>query len=124
MGSSSRSISLMRSDMRAFALAAAAWASSPVGLGVTKTLLTAGDDPHIHALVARLMRARTRGPQALFARAIARGDLDADADSRMAMTAIAGAISHRIVVEREPVTPAFVDRLVRLVVDGLGVRSR
>ncbi|MFM2160843.1 MAG: hypothetical protein RLZZ383_355 [Pseudomonadota bacterium] len=109
----------LRSDMRAFALAAAAWVSSPIGIGVTKTLLSAGDDPDIHALVARLMRARTHGPQALFARAIARGELVADADTRMAMTVIAGAMSHQLFVEHGALTADFVRRLVDLVVDGL-----
>jgi AcrR family transcriptional regulator len=109
----------LRSDMRAFALAAAAWVSSPIGLGVTKTLLSSGGDPDIHTLVARLMRTRTRGPQALFARAIARGELDAEADTRMAMTVIAGAMSHQLIVEHGALTSAFVRRLVDLVVDGL-----
>jgi len=69
--------------------------------------------------VARGLRARASGPRALFARAIARGELDDEADIPMAMTIIAGAIAHRLVTENARVTPSFVKRLVRLVVAGL-----
>ncbi len=109
----------LHTDMLAFSLAAAAWADSPVGRGVTKSLLTDGDDPDVRALVARLMRARASGPRALFARAIARGELDEKADVGMAMSVIAGVLSHRIFVEHQPITPTFVKRLIRLVHDGL-----
>ncbi len=111
------------SDMLAFALAAATWANSPIGRGVMKTLLADGDDPEVRALVNRLVRKRGRRPIEIFERAIASGELDEEADVRMAMTVIAGTLSHRIVVENESVTPAFVKRLVRLVVDGLTAQA-
>lgn len=109
----------LRADMLAFALAAASWADSPVGRGVLKTLMADGDAPEVRALVSRLVRARARGPKAIFGRAMARGELAATADVPMALTVIAGALSQRIVVEGAPATPAFVRRLIDLVVDGL-----
>jgi AcrR family transcriptional regulator len=109
----------LRSDMVAFALAAVAWSGSPIGRGVMKTLLTDGDDEEVQTLIADLLRKRSTGPLALFRRAIARGELAPDADVRMALTVIAGAISHRMFVENARVTDAFVRRLVTLVVDGL-----
>jgi AcrR family transcriptional regulator len=109
----------LRSDILAFALAAASWADSSVGRAVMKTLLTDGDDPDVRAIIATLIVARANGPRTLFKRAVARGELDAKADVRMAMTVIAGAVSHRVLVENASVTEAFVKRLVRLVVDGL-----
>lgn len=109
----------LRSDMLAFALAAAAWVSSPVGHGVMKTLLADGDDPDVRALVGDLLRSRASGPVALFRRAEARGELPPGADVPMALTVIAGAISHRMFVEHAAVTPDFVERLVALVADGL-----
>jgi AcrR family transcriptional regulator len=109
----------LHGDVLAFALAAASWADSPIGRGVMKSLWTDGEDPEVRALVARGLRARASGPRALFARAIARGELDDKADVPMALTVIAGALSHRILVENARVTPSFVKRLVRLVVAGL-----
>ena len=109
----------LRSDMLAFALGAAAWAGSPVGRGVMKALMSDGDDPEVRALVHDLLRARSEGPLALFARAQARGELSAEADIHMALTIIAGALSHHICVEGATVTPGFVHRLVTMVADGL-----
>lgn len=106
-------------DMLAFALAAAAWADAPAGRAVMKSLLTDGDDPEVRALVAQLLRNRASGPSLLFERAMARGELDARADVGMALSVIAGAMSHRIFVEREAVTEAFVARLIRLVLVGI-----
>lgn len=113
----------LRSDMLAFALAAAAWVASPVGHGVMKTLLADGDDADVRALVGDLLRIRAGGPVALFRRAEARGELPLGADVPMALTVIAGAISHRMFVEHGPVTPEFVQRLVALVADGLSSRE-
>ena len=113
----------LRSDALAFALAAAAWAESPVGRGVMKVLLTEGDDDEVRGLVGLIMRSRGAGPTQLFDRAIARGELDASADVEMALTLIAGAMSHRILMEKAPVTPAFVTRLVALIMDGLTATS-
>ncbi len=109
----------LHADMLAFALTATAWADSPIGRGVMKTLLADGADPEVSALVTKLARARTRGPLGIFERAIARGELSDSADVRMALTLIAGGITQRIVVENGRVTPVFVKRLVRLVFDGL-----
>ena len=59
------------------------------------------------------------GPAAIFERAQARGELPAGADVSMALTVIAGAMSHRIFVEHQSLDGDFLPRLVGLVVDGL-----
>lgn len=110
----------LHGDMRAFVRSAVAFADSPVGRGVLRTLLAEGTDPEARALVAALRRGREAGPRALFVRAVARGELAAGADVRMAATAVAGAITHRLFVEQARITPAFVDRLVAWVAAGLG----
>jgi AcrR family transcriptional regulator len=108
----------LRTDMLAFTQAAAAWAESPVGRAVTRTLMADGADPEVRALV-QVLHAGAPGPRALFERAQARGELSADADVSMALTVLAGAMSHHVRVEGAEVTPAFVARLVTLVADGL-----
>ena len=110
----------LHADMRAFVRHAAAFADSPVGRGVLRTLFVDGADPEVRLLIASLRRGREAGPRALFRRAVARGELTAGADVRMAATAVAGAITHRLFVEQARATPAFVDRLVALVAAGLG----
>ena len=108
----------LRTDMLAFAQSAAAWAESPVGRAVTRTLMADGADPEVRALV-QVLHAGAPGPRALFERAQARGELSADADVSMALTVLAGAMSHHVWAEGAEVTPAFVARLVTLVADGL-----
>lgn len=109
----------LRSDMREMVLAAAAWAESPVGRGVLRTLLQDAEDPEVRELAPDLERMQAAAPTVIFARAVERGELSADADVTMALGVIAGALTHRVFVERAPVTPAFAERLVRLVADGL-----
>lgn len=109
----------LRSDMLVFTLAAAAWASSPVGRGVLAMLQAEVEDAEIRALLSTLIRKRDSAPLAMFQRARARGELAPDADVRMTLRIIAGTINHRLLVEDAPLTPAFVRRLVTLVCDGL-----
>jgi AcrR family transcriptional regulator len=113
----------LRGDMRAFTLAAVAWAASPVGRAVLQTLHGEAGDAELRAVVSALLQARAASPLALFTRAQSRGELAADADVSLALTVIAGAIWHRMVIEAAPVSPAFVERLVALVAGGLGARS-
>jgi len=109
----------LRADLRHFVRRAGEWAQSPVGRGVAEALRGAFDDPELKVAIGGLMRARSRGPLTLLRRAQRRGDLNPRADLTMALTVMAGALSQRINVERAPVTPTFVRRLVDLVVDGL-----
>jgi AcrR family transcriptional regulator len=109
----------LASDVLAFTLGAVAWAETPAGRAVTRTLLADADDPEVRALVASLRGPPSAGPRALFQRAIDRGELRADADIDLALTVLAGAISHRQLVEAAPVDATFAQRLVALVVGGL-----
>ena len=84
--------------------------------GQTQVLV---NTPEIELWPGGLLRARSKGPLTLLRRAQRRGELSPRADLSMALTVVAGALSQRINVERAPVTPAFVRRLVDLVVDGL-----
>lgn len=109
----------LRSDMLAFARNAAAWADSPVGRGVMLSLWIDGEDPEVRALVEGMVGGPAAGPAAIFDRAQSRGELPAGADVPMALTVMAGAMSHRIFVERQSLDGDFLPRLVGLVVDGL-----
>jgi AcrR family transcriptional regulator len=109
----------LTSDMQAFVQGAVAWADSPVGRGVMKTLLADGSEPEVRSLLDGLLRRRASGPVLLFRRARERGELHPDADVPMALSVIAGAISHRLFVEDARASPAWVKRLVTLVARGL-----
>jgi AcrR family transcriptional regulator len=113
----------LKTDMLAFVMGAVSWADSPVGRGVMKTLLADGADADVGSLVDGLLRKRASGPMVLFRRARERGELGSDADVPMALSVIAGAISHRLFVENARATPAWVRRLVTLVARGLTTRE-
>ncbi len=109
----------LTSDMQALVLGAVRWGGSPVGRGVMKTLLSDRAEPEVRSLIDGLLRRRASGPVALFRRASDRGELSPDADVPMALSVIAGAISHRLFVENARATKAWVARLVTLVERGL-----
>ena len=111
----------LRSDLLAFVGAAAAWAETPVGRGVTRMLFADVDDAEVRALVTVI--AATPGPMPIFTRARARGELPDDADVALTMTVIAGALLQRGLVEREPLTRAFLEQLVDFALRELGVAT-
>jgi hypothetical protein len=110
--------------MVAMAETAARWADSPVGRGVVRTLLADGESAEVREVVGNLLATQAPAPLAVFSRAQTRGELPETADVPMALTIIAGAITHRLFVEMQPITPEFLERLVRLVGAGLGVVAR
>ena len=111
-------------DMVAMAETAARWADSPVGRGVVRTLLADGESAEVREVVGNLLATQAPAPMVVFSRAQTRGELPETADVPMALTIIAGAITHRLFVEMQPITPEFLERLVRLVCTGLGVVTR
>jgi AcrR family transcriptional regulator len=108
-----------REDMYRMTTAAVDWATSPVGRGATRALRGEVDDPEVRKLLGTMMSQRGDAPAALFRRAQARGQLGAQADVPIALTLLAGALSHAFFVENEPMTEGFIRRLVAMVADGL-----
>jgi AcrR family transcriptional regulator len=110
----------LRGDLLALTQFAMAFAQSPLGMGVLRMLLAEGFNPDVRGLATALFREQeTPGHQLVFTRAIARGELHKDADIQMALTAVAGTLLQRVFVEQAPVTKAFVERLIDLVLLGL-----
>ena len=90
----------LRSDMLALTLAAAEWSASHAGRAVLRTMQAEIDDGDLRSIVTSLLRRRASAPMVLFRRARARGEIGPGADVRMALTVIAGTLSHRILVEQ------------------------
>jgi len=113
----------LRTDLLTMTRAAVQLAESPRGMGVMRTLLTESSNAELRSVAASMFRAeQSSGPRRLLARAMARGDLPKDADVKTMLTTIAGALMHRIVVERARVTDAFLERLIDLVLYGVTAR--
>lgn len=110
----------LRADLLALARTAVAFVESPLGLAVLRTLLAEGANPEVRGLAAAMIQQQgVQGPGAIFARAIARGELARSTDVRLVLTTVAGAIMHRILIEQSAVTEDFLMRLIDLVLFGL-----
>jgi AcrR family transcriptional regulator len=113
----------LRSDLLELARVAVGFVESPQGMGVLRTLFAEGANPEVRELAGAMLRQQdTEGPRRVFKRAIARGELPEDTDVRLLLTTIAGALMHRLFVEQQRVTEAFLQRLIDLVL--LGAKKR
>jgi hypothetical protein len=90
-----------------------------VGGSVLRVLFAEGGTPEVRALAAGAYRGQDAHlPRAALARAVERGEIADPADVPLTLFAVAGAIMHRVFIEQEPVTDAFLARLVDLVLHG------
>ena len=113
----------LRSDLLVLARAAVGFVESPQGMGVLRTLFAEGANPEVRKIAGAMLRQQeTEGPRRVFKRAIARGELAEDADVKLMLTTIAGALMHRIFVEQDQATDAFLQRLIDLIL--LGAKKR
>jgi AcrR family transcriptional regulator len=110
----------LRTDLLLLARVAMGFVGSPLGMGVIRMLLAEGAHPDIRDLAASMFRQQeVVAPLVLFQRAMARGELAPDTDVKLALTTIAGALMHRIFIEQEEVTEAFLERLIDLMLRGM-----
>ncbi|MFD7641644.1 TetR-like C-terminal domain-containing protein [Kitasatospora sp. NPDC059795] len=111
----------LREDLRQLLTALAAFLDTPEGpalLHLSIAPATAETRSHRDAYwAARLERA-----ELLLRRAAERGEIRADTDPRAAVEALMSPLLARHLLLGEPVTPAFLDSLVDLVLDGLSPR--
>lgn len=114
----------LRTDLVHAARLAAQFVQSPIGTGALRMLLAEGANPDVREVAASMLRRQeTEGPRALFDLAIARGELPPDTDVQLVLSTVAAALMHRAFIEQRPLTDAFIESLVELVLDGAS-RSR
>lgn len=113
----------LRTDLLALAKAAAAFVESPIGGGVLRTLL-AESAPEVRSLARQMLESQqgTEGHRLVFQRAVERGELAADADVRLLLSTVAGALMHRAFVEEQRLSGEYLGALISLVVDGVARR--
>ena len=109
----------LRTDLLALAQDALAFAQSPLGKGVVRTLLAQGQSPALRDITQVLVSpAAASGPREVLVRAVRRGELDPRVDVSLLLSVVAGTLLQRIHVERRRVDRRFLERLVDLVVRG------
>jgi AcrR family transcriptional regulator len=111
----------LRGDLLAIGRNMAQLFSSPEGQSVVRMLVAEGSDAEVRDLRRALRRDREPIPRAVIAAAVARGELDAEvpeANHRLLFQAFVGAIHHRLFFMNEPAGPAFLERLVDMLLHG------
>lgn len=109
----------LRGDLLALANAVAAFMQSTIGKAVVKILLAESGNPAVREL-AQMAYGDTakHGPWLILSRAEKRGDLKEGLDASLLLFAIAGAIIHRLFIEKRDSNEEFLTRLVDLVLTG------
>jgi AcrR family transcriptional regulator len=109
----------LRGDLVALGKIVSGFVTSARGMGEIRTVFADGDHPEVQALAAKMwQRSGEDIPYLVIERAMARGELPASADVELLLFTIAGAIMHRVFVERADVDDDFIGRLINLVLHG------
>lgn len=109
----------LRTDLIALVGVVAAFVTSARGMGVVRTVFADGDTPEVRAMAASMWQeAGGEIPGHIIERAVLRGELPAGADVELLLFTLAGALLHRVFIERADADEAFAGRLVDLVLYG------
>lgn len=109
----------LRGDLLALAETVAAFMQSTIGKAVVKILLAESGNPAVREL-AQMAYGDTakHGPWLILSRAEKRGDLKDGLEPSLILFAIAGAIIHRLFIEKRESNEEFLTQLVDLVLSG------
>jgi AcrR family transcriptional regulator len=109
----------LRADLVELARTAAAFMQSPVGMAVVRIMMAEGANPEVRALATMTYaEAGKQGPWIVLKRAVERGELNGKTDPSLMLFTMAGAIMHRVFVERQNASDQFLDQVVDLVLLG------
>jgi AcrR family transcriptional regulator len=99
--------------------------SSPRGSALLQTLFLDSHDRSLSSLAKEAWaEAAGEAPQLIVKRAIERGELAPTADVEMLLFTAAGAVLHRVFVERGPADAAWTRRLISLLLEGVSANPR
>jgi AcrR family transcriptional regulator len=113
----------LHGDLCALARTVAAFTQSREGTAVVRIMFTEAGNPEVRALATTSYAdAGKQGPWIVIERAIKRGEIGGTVDPSLMLFTVAGAIMHRVFVERRDVPDEFLHQLVDLVLYGAAVR--
>ncbi len=114
----------LRGDLVALGESVAVFLAEPAGRALTRAIFAEGAAPTLSSEARRHLEESASGPAAaMVQRACARGEWRAEVDPRVVLSLLVGALLHRAFLEGEPPTPAWLERVVDVLVGGLGARS-
>lgn len=113
----------LRTDLVALVKLVGQFITSARGMGVVRTVFVDGDRLETRDVAGSVWQEMgNEMPRLVIERAVRRGELSEGADFELMLFTLAGAILHRVFVERRNVDDDFAVRLVNLVLDGAGRR--
>ncbi len=114
----------LRGDLIALTRTMADFTQSPVGTAVVRIMMTEGANPQVRALATTAYgEASGSGPWTVMQRAMQRGELKHNLDPSLVLFTLAGAIMHRVFVERANVPDEFLTQIIDLVLKGANVKA-
>ncbi len=113
----------LRNDLELVAEEVARLLRTPHGEGLARAAFTDPGASELGALAARQMGKPRAAAHAMVERARARGEWSTTASPEVALAALVGALLHRALLERAPLTPAYVRQVVDLVAAGVAPRT-
>jgi AcrR family transcriptional regulator len=109
----------LRDDLVSFGRSIAAYLATPLGESVARTMAALADDETIATNRTRFWQTRYEIARVIVDRAMARGEVDEDADPELALELLVAPLHFRKVMTRQPVDDTFVERMVDILMRGL-----
>jgi AcrR family transcriptional regulator len=113
----------LHGDLAFIAREVAALLREPLGQSLARAAMSESSTSEFGALGAREMRRPPEAMLAMVERARVRGEWRSEVSPEVVLAALVGAILHRVLLERAPLTDAFLRQLVTLLANGLRVES-
>jgi AcrR family transcriptional regulator len=115
----------LRGDLLGLAQSVATFMAAAQGTAILRILMTDSSHPQLRALALEAYGDIGRhGPGLVLARAVQRGELRPGVDHSLVLFTVAGALLHRVFVEQGKATPAFLEQVVDLVLQGAATAPR
>jgi AcrR family transcriptional regulator len=115
----------LRGDLIALTRTVATFMQSPAGAAIVRIMLAEGSNPEMRALGDMAYReASGVGPWAVVKRAQTRGDFQSKIDPSLVLFTLAGAMLHRVFVEKRDAPEAFLEQVVDLVLEGAAAKKK
>jgi AcrR family transcriptional regulator len=105
-----------RGDLAAFARELVAYLGTPLGRALAHTMSGVDDDPAVAAARDEFWATRFALAGVMVDRAVARGEIPAGADPRLALELLVAPLLFRVLTTGEPLTATLADQLADLVV--------
>lgn len=113
----------LRGDLLVLGRAVADFLATPAGLALARAAFAESSSTELAALAHRQFADGTAAPVGgLVKRALARGEWDRRTPPEVPLSMLVGALLHRVLLEHQPVSSAWLGRVVDVLAAGLVVR--